>query len=63
MLNPLNWKAAHGGAVRTHREVGCSCGQDLPVMERYVFTYGTVAQAIYLLAQCSRCHTIFWDEA
>jgi hypothetical protein len=63
MLNPLNWKAALGGGVRTPREVSCGCGQDLPVMERYVFIYGTGAQAIYLLGQCRRCHTVFWEGA
>jgi hypothetical protein len=61
LLNPLSWKAALGGTPR--REMDCSCGQDLPVMERYVFTYGTGAQALYLLGQCRRCHTIFWEEA
>jgi hypothetical protein len=59
LLNPLNWKAALGGG----RAITCSCGQELPLMERYVFTYGTGAQAVYLLGQCVRCHSIFWEEA
>jgi hypothetical protein len=63
ILNPLSWKAALGGGGRTGREQTCSCGQELPVMERYVFTYGTGAQAIYLLGQCRRCHKIFWEDA
>jgi hypothetical protein len=54
MLNPLNWKAALGGGVRTPREVSSSCG---------LFICGTGAQAIYLLGQCRRCHTVFWEGA
>jgi hypothetical protein len=62
LLNPLNWKSALGGTP-SRKAHGCSCGQDLPMMERFVFTYATGAQAIYLLGQCRRCHTIFWEEA
>jgi hypothetical protein len=32
-------------------------------MERYVFTYASGAQSMYLLGQCNRCGTIFWEEA
>ncbi len=62
ILNPLKWKSALGGNAPARKPLGCSCGHDLPLMERYVFTYGTGAQEIYELGQCARCHTIFWEE-
>ena len=62
-IGTLNWKAALGGSVRARKALACGCGTELPVMERYVFTYGTGAQSTYLLGQCPRCHTIFWEEA
>jgi hypothetical protein len=63
LLNPMTWKAALGGNVRTRRTLTCSCSQELPLMERYIFTYSTGAQSTYLLGQCRRCRTIFWEDA
>jgi hypothetical protein len=40
----------------------CSCGQPLPVLEAYLFTVSTGEEYSYLLGQCSRCRTIFWDR-
>jgi hypothetical protein len=40
----------------------CDCGQALPVLERFTFTFKSKRQAVYLLGQCRRCHTIFWEE-
>ena len=40
----------------------CSCGQAGPRLESYTFTFLTGKQAVYLLGQCPRCHTIFWDK-
>jgi hypothetical protein len=40
----------------------CLCGQPLPCLARYAFTYNTGNEESYLLGQCSRCRTIFWEE-
>jgi hypothetical protein len=40
----------------------CICGQPLPCLARYAFTYSTGAEASYLLGQCGRCRTVFWEE-
>lgn len=61
LLNPMTWKQALGGA-RPRKPLACSCGTELPVLERYLFTYGTGRQETYLLGQCNRCQSIFWEE-
>lgn len=40
----------------------CTCGEPLPELRLAVFTFETGVQVSYLLGQCSRCRTIFWDE-
>ena len=40
----------------------CTCGHKLPDLERCTFTYLSGKEAVYLVGQCSRCFTIFWDE-
>ncbi len=63
LLNPLTWKVALGGTGRARKACTCSCGQDLPVLERYVFTFSSGDQVSYLIGQCGRCHTLFWEDA
>jgi hypothetical protein len=41
---------------------GCRCGQPLPILEDYTFTFASEKKAHYLLGQCHRCRTIFWEE-
>src|SRR5437764_637728 len=41
----------------------CTCGQPLPLLEDYSFVFASVKKAHYLLGQCYRCRTIFWEEA
>jgi hypothetical protein len=41
----------------------CSCGQKLPVLERYTFTLLSGNQASYLIGQCTRCLAVYWEEA
>jgi hypothetical protein len=45
------------------RSSSCTCGQPLPLMERYTFTFASGREASYLLGQCRRCRTIFWEDA
>jgi hypothetical protein len=40
----------------------CLCGQPLPCLARYAFTYNSGAEESYLLGQCGRCRTIFWEK-
>ena len=40
----------------------CSCGQPVPSLEGYTFTFLSGRQAEYFLAQCRRCATVFWDK-
>jgi hypothetical protein len=63
LLNPLTWKMALGGNVRTRKAGACSCGHDLPLLERYVFTFGSGDQQSYLIGQCGHCHSIFWEDS
>jgi hypothetical protein len=45
------------GAART-----CTCGEPLPELRLVVVTFNTGDKASYLLGQCGRCRTVFWDE-
>lgn len=40
----------------------CACGQPLPALESYTFTFVSGSQARYHLGQCRRCRTIYWDR-
>jgi hypothetical protein len=40
----------------------CSCGHALPAIDAYAFTFVSEKVANYLLGQCPRCRTMFWDE-
>jgi hypothetical protein len=56
----LPWKILFGPGEEAIQ--ACTCGHPLPVLEKYAFTFISERQAEYLLGQCSRCRTIFWDE-
>jgi hypothetical protein len=58
-FHPLLWLF---GAHNTMETI-CKCGQPLPQMERYTFTFASKKEAHYLLGQCCRCRTMFWEEA
>ncbi len=40
----------------------CTCGQPLPDLKKYGFTFLSKKVGDYLLGQCCRCGTVFWDE-
>lgn len=41
----------------------CSCGKRLPTMNQYTFTLAPHNREVsYLLGQCRRCHSIFWEK-
>jgi hypothetical protein len=39
----------------------CSCGQAVPPLESYTFTFVSGKETQYHLGQCPHCRTIFWD--
>jgi hypothetical protein len=39
----------------------CTCGQSLPDLKQYGFTCLSRKVGDYLLGQCRRCRTVFWD--
>lgn len=42
--------------------VACTCGEPLPELRKYAVTFVFDRVADYLLGQCRRCRTIFWEE-
>lgn len=40
----------------------CSCGEPLPVLEGYTFTFLSGKSTDYHMGQCRRCRTMFWEE-
>ncbi len=44
-------------------EPRCTCGHELPNLNNVEFTFFCGGKADYLLGQCPRCRTMFWEEA
>jgi hypothetical protein len=40
----------------------CACGQPLPELQKYGFTFHSKKVRDYLLGQCHRCRTMYWDD-
>jgi hypothetical protein len=53
------WKALLGRGERP----ACTCGEALPPLRRCEFTLRWGTEVEYLLGQCPRCATIFWEDA
>jgi hypothetical protein len=45
-----------------NRKTTCTCGQPLPMMECYTVILASKKEDRYLLGQCRRCRTMFWEE-
>jgi hypothetical protein len=60
LFNLRSWQALLG--MRSESDQTCSCRHPLPRLEEYTFTYGTGVEVRYLIGQCPRCRTVFWDE-
>jgi len=54
------WKALLGLGQLEERM--CTCGQKLPLLEKCTFTFNTGQEVSYLIGQCRRCRTVFWDD-
>ncbi len=59
IFNVRSWCVLFGltGSCATH----CSCGLELPQLDRYTFTCVSGRQVDYYLGQCRRCHSVFWE--
>jgi len=55
--HPWKWLLGNQPAENT-----CTCGQALPRLDRCTFTLLSGKELHYLMGQCSRCRTIFWEE-
>ncbi len=60
LFNTETWKHLLSGG-RSHERC-CSCGEPLPTLDRVTFTFTTGLEATYMLGQCCRCRSVFWDE-
>jgi hypothetical protein len=59
-------RASWQDILRRHFGVGgksCTCGEDLPHLDMYAFTLSSGKEVTYLLGQCGRCRTMFWEIA
>jgi hypothetical protein len=54
------WTWLFGGKLGA--KTACPCGLSLPMMERCTFTFPSGRASHYHIGQCSRCHTIYWEE-
>jgi hypothetical protein len=54
------WKRFVWSSIRLQKT--CTCGQEFPALKKVTFTFNTGAVESYLLGQCQRCRTIFWEE-
>ena len=41
----------------------CGCGERLPKLGKYRFTFSTGEELYFLLGQCGRCRGVYWEEA
>jgi hypothetical protein len=57
-FHPLRW--LFGGIKRPVKT--CTCGQPLPIMEVCICTFESRKEVHYLLGQCRRCRTMFWED-
>ncbi|OAI40779.1 hypothetical protein AYO40_04285 [Planctomycetaceae bacterium SCGC AG-212-D15] len=60
---PRRWslRALWQALVGRHPKL-CLCRRHLPPVMRNTFEFNTGNELTYLMAQCPRCHTIYWDE-
>ncbi len=61
LFKPHTWKAFWG--TPEPNGSSCSCGQELPKLERITFTYLSGRAVDYFIGQCVRCQTVFWESA
>lgn len=62
LASPI-WGRLLGRADEADEPHACNCGQNLPELESYAFTFQTGEQIEYEIGQCPRCHTIYWEKS
>jgi hypothetical protein len=60
ILGRWSWRALFGTDKPKPRT--CTCGRLLPALRRYTFVLVPAKAVDYLLCQCKRCRTVFWEE-
>jgi len=60
VLHGQQWRALLG---MSRPGKACRCGQALPSLEKATFTFLSGNEVSYILGQCRRCRTVYWDEA
>jgi len=45
------------------RHMACACGQPVPPLRGYVFTFGNGTTALYEVGQCGRCKRVYWSKS
>jgi hypothetical protein len=59
LLTLSSWKSFLG--MEEVAGAKCSCGTQLPQVERYTFTYISGRESHYYIGQCRKCRTVFWE--
>lgn len=63
LLHSPLWKLFWGASGADFSRY-CNCGIALPELENYRFIMLREGREIcYLLGQCPRCHTVYWEDA
>ena len=58
-FHPFRWLFGGSQPAKTT----CTCGQHLPIMGHLAIIFITGKVNEYLIGQCCRCLTMFWEEA
>lgn len=53
---------SHLLAREPEAEPACNCGQPLPILESYSFTFQSGEQIDYEIGQCAHCRAIYWEK-
>jgi hypothetical protein len=54
------WRWLFGGSLNP--KTTCTCGEPLPKAKNCICTFQSRKECHYLLGQCLRCRTMYWEE-
>ena len=60
-FNLQRWKMLLG--ISSPDDAVCTCGEKLPDLGKYAFMNLAGKESFFLVGQCRRCRTVFWEEA
>jgi hypothetical protein len=55
------WRRLWSQLTQSMADADCACGQSMPTLDCYIFTLTSGVEVSYLLGQCARCHTVYWE--